>query len=72
MTVPKLWLKIISMVTHNTLKCRALHMTIFTSKGPKLLQLNGGDEWGGQFPFPYLPLKGAPFNLVNNFFVLLL
>ena len=34
MTVAKLWLKIVSVVTDNALKCRALKMTIFTREGP--------------------------------------
>ena len=68
MTVPKLWLKIVSVVTHNALKCRAL--TIFTREGPKLLQLTGGVAISPVISSP--PLKGAPFNLINNFFLLLL
>ena len=71
MSVPKLWLKIVSVVTHNALKCRAL--TIFTREGPKLLQFTGGG--GGVAISPAIsspPLKGAPFNLINNFFLLLL
>lgn len=42
--------KIVSVVTHNALKYRALKMTIFTREGPKLLQLTGGGG-GGNFPF---------------------
>ena len=65
--------KIVSMVTHNALKYRALKMTIFTREGPKLLQLTGGEGGGAISPsISSLPLKGAPFNLINNFLLLLL